>query len=57
MCAAAAAGAGAGAVACVSVCGQVDLVAVDSVAALLPRTELEGTIGDQTVRQGCGLLR
>lgn len=28
---------------------QVDLVAVDSVAALLPRAELEGVIGDQQV--------
>lgn len=28
---------------------QVDLVAVDSVAALLPRSELEGGIGDQQV--------
>lgn len=28
---------------------QVDLVAVDSVAALLPRSELEGVIGDQQV--------
>lgn len=29
--------------------GSVDVVAVDSVAALTPRTELEGQIGDQTV--------
>ena len=33
---------------------QVDLVAVDSVAALLPRAELEGVIGDQQVRTGGG---
>jgi len=29
--------------------GAVDLVAVDSVAALTPRAELEGQMGDQTV--------
>jgi hypothetical protein len=36
---------------------QVDLVAVDSVAALLPRAELEGTIGDHTVSWGFGSFR
>src|SRR5690349_19955017 len=30
-------------------CGVVDLVAVDSVAALPPRAELEGPMGDQLV--------
>src|SRR5258705_701193 len=30
--------------------GAVDVVAIDSVAALTPRAELEGQMGDQTVR-------
>ena len=29
--------------------GAVDVVAIDSVAALTPRAELEGQMGDQTV--------
>ena len=29
--------------------GAVDVIAIDSVAALTPRTELEGQMGDQTV--------
>lgn len=35
---------------------QVDLVAVDSVAALLPRAELEGVIGDQQVASQARLM-
>ncbi len=36
--------------------GAVDVVAVDSVAALTPRTELEGQMGDQTVGQQARMM-
>lgn len=42
---------------CCVCCVQVDLVAVDSVAALLPRAELEGVIGDQQVGGGGVIMR